>query len=172
VVPWGGEEIFRVVIAPEDGAADPLLVATLPRRGRIYEYVDSFLPDLDPGTYRYELYANDGFRNRLLWTSNPIDVTPPARLVIRQNAPNPFNADTNIPLRLPRDTEDPSVRIFNLSGQLVGWFPVPTGVLFNLTVNRSELHRVGGDVPSGVYFYQLFTGASPASQKFKMVILP
>ena len=85
----------------------------------------------------------------------------PVRPVLQQNAPNPFNASTVIPIQIPVDLagEAMRLRIYNLSGQVVRELQVhaPGAGEHRLTWDgRDEYGREAG---SGVYVYRLETRA-------------
>ena len=83
----------------------------------------------------------------------------PGRPILHQNAPNPFNASTVIPLLIPVGLGDQEIRltIFNLSGQFVRALraDAPGAGEHRLTWDgRDEQGRAAA---SGVYVYRLVT---------------
>jgi len=92
----------------------------------------------------------------------------PAQYVLRQNYPNPFNPETNIEFSLPSE-QQVSLGVFNLLGQ-----QVRTLVDAKLEAGTHAAHwdgrnDNGASVPSGVYFYRLYT--PEFSQTNKMVLV-
>ena len=83
--------------------------------------------------------------------------TGPARPVLQQNAPNPFNSSTVIPFQVPVDLagEPMRLRIYNLSGQVVREMQVhaPGAGEHRLTWDGRDDY--GRDAASGVYVYRL-----------------
>ena len=95
----------------------------------------------------------------------------PVRPVLQQNAPNPFNASTVIPLQIPVDLagEAMRLRIYNLSGQVVRELQVhaPGAGEHRLTWDgRDEYGREAG---SGVYVYRLETRAWAVNRRMLLV---
>jgi len=73
----------------------------------------------------------------------------PIRFSLQQNYPNPFNPTTTITYNLPKPAFT-EIRIYNLAGQLVQ-------ILLN-EVKPAGRHQIiwdAGDLPSGIYFYQI-----------------
>jgi hypothetical protein len=92
----------------------------------------------------------------------------PHEFALKQNYPNPFNPETNVEFALPKE-QDVSLVVYNLLGQ-----EVKTLVNTRLAAGWHQAHWdgrnvQGSDVPSGVYFYRLYT--PEFSQTSKMILL-
>ena len=83
----------------------------------------------------------------------------PARPVLQQNAPNPFNASTVIPLQVPVNLAgDPMrLRIYNLSGQVVRELRVDAPGAGEHRLSWDGRDEYGREAGSGVYVYRLET---------------
>jgi hypothetical protein len=97
----------------------------------------------------------------------------PDKDVILQNYPNPFNPETWIPYHLANDAKV-SIRIYNLSGQLIRIFELgnkPAG--YYTTKDKSAYwngqNEAGEFVSSGIYFYTIKAGNFIATRK--MILL-
>jgi hypothetical protein len=100
---------------------------------------------------------------------NPLEVSTrslPSRLTV-VNYPNPFNPSTEIELTLPASS-DYSLRIFNVSGQLVREFSghADAGVV-QITWDGSDIH--GNQVASGIYLYSAQAGADKVTRKMVLM---
>jgi len=92
----------------------------------------------------------------------------PDEYALLQNYPNPFNPETNIEFNLPRE-QDVSLSVYNLLGQ-----QIRTLVNARVEAGRHVAHwdgqnEYGVAVPSGVYFYRLYT--PEFSQTNKMILV-
>jgi hypothetical protein len=92
----------------------------------------------------------------------------PVAYNLAQNYPNPFNPETNIEFSLPKD-QDANLVVFNLLGQRVRTLVDGHLGAGNHTAHWDGKNESGGDVPSGIYFYRLYT--SEFSQTNKMVLV-
>ena len=127
-------------------------------------------------TIIYSTEANAQFEGSFLNTNGRVsyiematfDGTPvrnlemPTDFSVAQNYPNPFNPTTTIEFALPTNS-DVSVKIFNVTGQLVKEF--------NGTY-QAGTHSIEVDMTnqsSGVYFYKV--SANDFSKTMKMVLL-
>ena len=83
--------------------------------------------------------------------------TGPARPVLQQNAPNPFNSSTVIPFQVPVDLagEPMRLRIYNLSGQVVRVLRVDAAGAGEHRLTWDGRDDYGRDAASGVYVYRL-----------------
>jgi hypothetical protein len=100
-------------------------------------------------------------------TGTSVD-TGPAAFELSANYPNPFNPKTTISFDLPRASEV-RLNIYDTSGRLVKSLiddPMSAG---NHQVTWSGKDRNGGEMPSGVYYYELEAGSF--SQVRKMVLM-
>jgi len=93
----------------------------------------------------------------------------PAKSVLFQNFPNPFNPETWIPYQLKEDSEV-NIRIYNTSGQLIRTLNLghkSAGLYTNQ--DRSAYwdgkNDTGEHVSSGVYFYNIQAGEYTATMK-------
>ncbi|MCK4640308.1 MAG: T9SS type A sorting domain-containing protein [Candidatus Marinimicrobia bacterium] len=68
---------------------------------------------------------------------------------LHQNYPNPFNPTTTISFELPKESFT-EIRIYNLAGQLV-----QTLVNEVKPAGRHQITWDAGNLPSGIYFYQI-----------------
>jgi hypothetical protein len=93
--------------------------------------------------------------------------TLPTEYALSQNFPNPFNPSTSFALSLP-EASDYSVRVFNITGQLVKSYSghLEAGVHTIVWDGRNEQ---GSSVASGVYFYK--AEASGFAETRKMMML-
>ncbi|OGC89807.1 MAG: hypothetical protein A2W25_02890 [candidate division Zixibacteria bacterium RBG_16_53_22] len=92
----------------------------------------------------------------------------PAEFALMQNYPNPFNPETNIEFMLPKE-QDVYLSVYNLLGQ-----QVRTLVNARVEAGRHVAHWDGKNdngtvVPSGVYFYRLYTPEFSQTNKMVMV---
>jgi hypothetical protein len=88
----------------------------------------------------------------------------PLEFTLMPNYPNPFNPETNISFALPADSRV-SLRIYNLSGQLVKALldtNLPAGTY---TVNWDGTNGSEEKVASGIYFYKLTAGNYSQTRK-------
>jgi len=99
-----------------------------------------------------------------------IDWSPaPGKFELSQNYPNPFNPSTKIAFALP-EVCNVSLNIYNLLGEKVD-------VLVNGELNAGfhEYEWSAGNLPSGVYFYQIEAASINGSESYstlkKMIIL-
>ena len=81
------------------------------------------------------------------------DLVVPEGFKLSQNYPNPFNPVTSIPFELPVMGKV-SLKVYNVLGQEVG--VVVDGEVMEM--GRHMVRFDGGDLASGVYFYQLVAG--------------
>ncbi len=150
-------EIFTVLICDSEGksirAGDQPLVHIEYDAGREIELTHAQLSDVDGRV----IMARIGSLKSI-----------PEQFELGQNYPNPFNPTTTISFGLP-STDDVSLRIYNIRGQLVR--ELVNGVLdagyHEVTWDGQDQH--GGKVASGIYFYRLESG--DYSQSRKMIML-
>jgi len=112
--------------------------------GYVYAYcAESFLDGVET------------FSDTLLVDTNPTGVdktelpTIPARIVLQQCYPNPFNPSTNILFTLP-SRSFVSLKIFDLLGR-----EIATIVSEEMSAGSYSKQWIAANMPSGVYFYQL-----------------
>jgi len=124
---------------------------------------------------RFRLYA-DGFVNSWGWAVDNIDVSTPAptsaperkQFELAQNAPNPFNPQTQIQFSLP-EAGHARLQIFDLRGRLVKTLingPRNAGTQSVIWDGRDAR---GARVSSGVYVYRLQSGDYVQHRKMTMV---
>ncbi|HEX7342701.1 MAG TPA: T9SS type A sorting domain-containing protein, partial [bacterium] len=91
-----------------------------------------------------------GFFAKRSFTNGVSTVTPlPQEYKIRQNFPNPFNAETVIPLELPQRSKI-RLEIYNVNGQRLG-------LPFEHTYDAGwpKIRWNAAKLPSGIYFYRI-----------------
>lgn len=92
----------------------------------------------------------------------------PQTFTLFPNYPNPFNPETNISFALPVDSRV-SLRIYNLSGQLVKTLLEENLSAGTYTVHWDGSNSSGEKVASGIYFYKLTAGEYSQTRKMCMV---
>lgn len=120
------------------------------------------LPDcgLDIRTIKYRPVASAVFEEQ--------SSEPPTEFRIGQNAPNPFNQSTTIPLSLDRASRV-ELDIYNAMGQLVLRHVESDLSPGTYTFAWDGVDQRGREVASGIYVYRVTTGRSAQSRK--MVLL-
>jgi hypothetical protein len=96
------------------------------------------------------------------------DPNLPEDFELGQNYPNPFNPETQIEFSLPRATHV-TLQVYNILGERVRMLVddyLPAG---NTKVAWDGKDDDGLDVASGIYLYQIKTGASVASKKMTLL---
>ncbi len=89
---------------------------------------------------------------------------PHAQDMLIQNYPNPFVHETTISYSLSAGTENGSIMIYNIKGELVKQFEIdPTND--EHTVSWNGLDKSGNAVANGIYFYKLKTETLERTQK-------
>lgn len=101
-------------------------------------------------------------------TSESIDSTTTAQLILYQNAPNPFNSNTIISFYLSR-ADSPQLEIFNVAGQRVRAMASPQLSPGRHSLSWDGINDQGEPVSSGAYFYRLTTRDGVSTKK--MVLL-
>ncbi len=87
----------------------------------------------------------------------------PNELALRQNHPNPFNAQTTFEYNLT-EASPVKLRVYNLSGQLIT-------TLIDNTQNAGK-HSIiwdASEAASGIYFYQLIAGNQTETKKMSLL---
>jgi hypothetical protein len=97
------------------------------------------------------------------------DPVAPARLVLRQNWPNPFNPTTTITYEVPAGAGRVTLRVYDVSGRLVRMLVDRLQPAGSATATWDGSTNSGAIAPSGVYFYRLSAG--DASKTRRMVLL-
>ena len=95
----------------------------------------------------------------------------PARPVLQQNAPNPFNASTVIPFQVPVDLagEPMRLRIYNLSGQVVRELQVDAPGAGEHRLSWDGRDEYGREAATGVYVYRLETREWAVNRRMLLV---
>ena len=120
--------------------------------GHIISFSVAFKSDTETWTDRFSVQVNS---TDLVTDIGESDHTLPCSFALRQNVPNPFNAETVISFELPRPT-DLTLTIFNDVGQTIKlWQGAWSAGHHSLTWNGQD--EDGAPVASGVYFYRLQT---------------
>ena len=125
-------------------------------------------------TVDYEYFQNTiNTSGQAAPTPNTSVVVIPTETALLPNYPNPFNPETWIPYRLSADTEV-HIRIYNARGSIVrrlmlGHQSAGTYMRRSRAAYWDGRNDLGESVASGIYFYQLQTGAGSFSRK--MLIL-
>ncbi|MCK5525828.1 MAG: T9SS type A sorting domain-containing protein, partial [Candidatus Latescibacteria bacterium] len=120
--------------------------------GHIISFSVAFKSDTETWTDRFSVQVNS---TDLVTDIGESDHTLPCSFALRQNVPNPFNAETVISFELPRST-DLTLTIFNAVGQTIKqWQGAWSAGHHSLTWNGQD--EDGAPVASGVYFYRLQT---------------
>jgi len=127
------------------------------------------LQSLSDSALKY--YYND-FRTCIPIGIVPISTEIPQKFELFQNYPNPFNPATKIRFSIPASVETTrrvvSLRIYDILGKEIA---VPINENLKPGIYEIEWSATGGaeNIPSGVYFYSLFT--NEFTQTKKMVVL-
>ncbi len=93
---------------------------------------------------------------------------PAGRVVLSQNAPNPFNPRTEIKFSVPTD-QDVSLRIYNVEGRLVRTLIQGRQIAGAHSIMWSGQNDQGGMVASGLYFYRLNTDSGTLTRKMTLL---
>ncbi|NOZ03279.1 MAG: T9SS type A sorting domain-containing protein [FCB group bacterium] len=122
------------------------------------------LYDFNTENYLLRVYSYSGTMN----TFSRTDPVSPGLISVGPNYPNPFNPRTVIPLLLTRSSRV-SIRILNMKGE-----EVTTILRGELAPGRYQFSWAGKDgtgrpLPSGIYYYQVTTGAQVTTRP--MVLL-
>jgi Peptidase family C25/Propeptide_C25/FlgD Ig-like domain/Carboxypeptidase regulatory-like domain len=141
------------------------------------------------GSYSWELASPPGEENRVKvichdsagnWTeavsaadfiitdTSGVGDMPTGRLVLAQNAPNPFNPRTEIKFSIP-SSQDVTLRIYNVEGRLVRTLLQGRQEAGAHAVMWSGRDEQGGTVASGLYFYRLITDAGTLTRKMTLL---
>lgn len=158
-----GEMIIEGVI-PEGTESGTLL--EIPMRvllGRTYRtelWLDKAQPDALPAHYRVQ-FDSGSFRALDCDTLGTIDIS--GRYAIKQNTPNPFNAETTIRFEIAR-REHVRIVLYDAAGNAIG-------TLLDQLLDRGEHHVVikPGTFPAGLYFYEITSGRFKAARSMLIV---
>ena len=114
------------------------------------------------GIYAQQISKN-GNLGEVLTSVKENDNVKPANYNLEQNFPNPFNPSTTIRFSLP-ESGNVRLEIFNILGEKVQTLLNGFG---NAGIYKIEFNA--GNLPSGIYFYQLQAGSFVETKK--MVLL-
>ena len=125
------------------------------------------------GATAWYIFAEQGFnpfwRDSIYVSINTLGDRPFIKeYQLYQNFPNPFNPETTIKYKLPK-TSAISVKIFNLSGQLVTTLTKTRQPAGHYSLNWNGKDETGQDVTSGVYLYRLSTNEFVETRKMVLV---
>ncbi len=84
------------------------------------------------------------------------------RLIVYQNAPNPFNTNTTIRCYIPENISQAKLFVYDIRGNMVKCFEITER-------GDVELHLVASSLPAGIYAYVL-TGDGQSSETKQMVL--
>jgi hypothetical protein len=107
------------------------------------------------------------------WEGQPTSVGAtraalPARFALAQNYPNPFNPETKIEFSLDQAT-DVSIGVYNLLGEKVRSLLETRQQPGTHHVIWDGKNELGAPMPSGIYFYRLFTGTQTLTKKMTLM---
>ena len=125
-----------------------------------YSYTDKHLRS---GSYLYRIKQIDNDGSYDYSNTIELNVRIPVTLDLKQNYPNPFNPSTTISFTIPT-SGDVYLKIFNSLGEEVA-------KLVNGYAEAGEytLNFDAGDLPSGMYVYQLKTNESSLTKKMLLL---
>jgi hypothetical protein len=112
-----------------------------------------------------------GFKGGFLGIGVGVDddnISRPLQFSLSQNYPNPFNPETNIEFSLPSE-QNVNLMVFNLLGQQVRTLVNSSLGVGTHTVIWDGKNDDGINVPSGIYFYKMFTPEFSQTNKMVMV---
>ncbi len=98
----------------------------------------------------------------------PLATTLPTEISLSQNYPNPFNAATLIEFDLARSAQI-ELAVYDLLGRRVRQLISTTLAYGSYQAWFDGKDDGGGDLASGVYFYQLRTGTAVLSRKMLLL---
>lgn len=110
--------------------------------------------------------------NNWLTSIKNISTEIPISIELYQNYPNPFNPNTNIKFDIPRstsggargETQDVRIVIYNVLGS-----EVATLVNDHLAPGTYEITWYSEGMPSGVYFYKLYTDKNTLTKRMALI---
>ena len=125
-----------------------------------YSYEDK---NVNPGKYSYRLKQIDNDGQFEYSKTIEVDLTAPAKFVLRQNYPNPFNSGTTICFNLI-EAIHVNLTLFNILGQ-----EIITLVNEFKEIGAHTINFDASDLNSGVYIYTLRVNGFSASQKMLLL---
>jgi hypothetical protein len=102
-------------------------------------------------------------RGALLDARSEFSARIPEVFAVRQNFPNPFNAQTRIAFDLPKDA-NVLVSVYNVAGQLVDKMD-----LGRLNAGEHSVVWDASSIASGVYFYKVVAGSNTETRKMTLL---
>ena len=130
-----------------------------------YSFVDE---NLVPGTYSYRLKQIDF--NGVFEYSGMLEVVinVPNEFALDQNYPNPFNPETTIRYDLP-ESSHVVLKIFNILGEEVKTLVDAEQTAGIKTIIWNGKDKLGKDVSSGAYIYQMQAGGFTKVKKLTLL---
>jgi hypothetical protein len=130
---------------------------------KTYTYTDLLSSNIGTVAYRLKQIDYDGsyqYSHQI-----EIELDGPAVYQLSQNYPNPFNPSTRFSYTIPVESMV-KVRIFNISGEMVGEVVNSTQAAgrYDVEFNANSLNS---SLSSGIYFYSIEAVAADGSRTFK-----
>ncbi len=97
-----------------------------------------------------------------------LDNLLPTTFALSQNYPNPFNPTTEIQYQVP-EKNHVSIKVFNISGQLVKTLVNTAKDAGSFTVKWDGRDQAGFQLPSGVYMYEMKAGSFIQNKKMLLI---
>ncbi len=93
----------------------------------------------------------------------------PSVIVLHQNFPNPFNAQTTIRFELTTHAQKVALRVIDLLGREVNLFTVPAETPGVYSLNWDGMSKSGQTVASGVYIYSIQADRNSVQRKLVFI---
>ena len=133
--------------------------------GQKYAFVDE---NLVPGTYSYRLKQID-FDGAFEYSGMlEVVINVPNEFALDQNYPNPFNPETTIRYDLP-ESSHVVLKIFNILGEEVKTLVDAEQTAGIKTIIWNGKDKLGKDVSSGAYIYQMQAGGFTKVKKLTLL---
>jgi hypothetical protein len=97
------------------------------------------------------------------------DPAGPRRIMLAQNAPNPFSSETSLSFSVPAPAADVTLRIVDVTGREVTVLLEGQKVAGNRVVTWDGTNHAGDRVAAGVYFCELAAGRERLLRKITLV---
>ncbi|MBN1350241.1 T9SS type A sorting domain-containing protein [candidate division KSB1 bacterium] len=100
-------------------------------------------------------------KNKLVRASSPesrfgvMNASVPNKFVLNQNFPNPFNSETAIVFQCPQNAGKVSLVLYDIMGQSIATLYNSKADAGTVRIKWDGKDRLGRDVASGIYFYEL-----------------
>jgi hypothetical protein len=101
-------------------------------------------------------------------TSNEVVSSTPAKQMLSQNFPNPFNPTTTIEYNVPVNG-NVSLNVYNVKGQLVRTLVNENQTIGKHTIVWDGQDNNGATATSGIYFYKMTSSNTTETRKMIMV---